>query len=86
VNLEIKDLKLKRDIVVSNENFGITSPAWGGFQNLQQNNDMMTDNHSGTMADNHSGTMADNHNYKARDCMCEVIVAKQWFKLEIAKQ
>jgi len=46
----------------------------------------MAGNHSGTMAENHSGTMADNHNYKARDCMCEVIVAKQWLKLEIAKQ
>jgi hypothetical protein len=43
------------------ENFGSTSPAWGGFQPII-NNGMKADNHNGMKAENHNGTKADNHN------------------------
>jgi hypothetical protein len=57
------------------QNFGSTSPAQGGFQNLQKNNGAKANNHSGAKADNHndaksdnhSGTKADNHNSTKTD-------------------
>ena len=39
------------------QNFGSTSPARGGFQNLQKN-DRMTDIHNDMKVDNHNGTKA----------------------------
>jgi hypothetical protein len=46
----------KKNIIVSIENFGSTSPTRWGFQNLQENNGTMADNHyvenNCTMANN----------------------------------
>jgi len=47
VNYEIKYLKLKIYIVVSNENFGNTSPARGGPKTCKKSIDTKAGNHSG---------------------------------------
>ena len=71
----------KRNVVVSNLNFGSTSPARGGFQNLQQ-----IKRHNGRQPHPHqtNSTMADNHMhilYLAKTRQLEV-VGRQEGKVE----